>query len=165
MCLSIGQEKFFESNWEEFCIAVRMHKACGFKNGIGLGHNRLSIIDLSEEANQPMIDAETGNVIVFNGEIYNYQEIRAELALKGVRFKTQSDTEVILKSYALKGHACVEDFVGMWAMAIWDPSKQELFCSRDRFGIKPFYYSRSGPGFYFGSEYKVFSISTFSAQC
>lgn len=127
-----------------------------FKNGIGLGHNRLSIIDLSEEANQPMIDAETGNVIVFNGEIYNYQEIRAELALKGVRFKTQSDTEVILKSYALKGHACVEDFVGMWAMAIWDPSKQELFCSRDRFGIKPFYYSRSGPGFYFGSEYKVF---------
>jgi asparagine synthase (glutamine-hydrolysing) len=117
-----------------------------------LGHNRLSIIDLSNDANQPM---QSDNYsIVYNGEVYNYLEIKEELKQKGYQFKTQSDTEVILHAYKEWGAACVERFVGMWAFAIWDNQKKELFASRDRFGIKPFYYISSSGVFYFCSEYK-----------
>jgi asparagine synthase (glutamine-hydrolysing) len=122
-----------------------------------LGHNRLSIIDLSDDANQPM---ERGDlVIVYNGEVYNYLEIRNELAKKGHQFRTKSDTEVVLAAYEEWGRECVERFVGMWAFAIWDKKKRELFCSRDRFGIKPFYYIHAGDRFYFGSEYKPLKLS------
>ncbi len=122
-----------------------------------LGHNRLSIIDLSNAANQPM---EYGDlVIVYNGEVYNYVEIQDELIKCGYRFRTTSDTEVILASYKMWGGECVKRFVGMWAFAIWDKTKRELFCSRDRFGIKPFYYIHSGNKFYFGSEYKPLKLS------
>ena len=122
-----------------------------------LGHNRLSIIDLSERANQPMEYDDL--VIVYNGEVYNYIEIKKELEKKGYQFCTESDTEVILVAYKEWGGDCVNRFVGMWAFAIWDRAKKELFCSRDRFGIKPFYYIHSGDRFYFGSEYKPLKLS------
>lgn len=122
-----------------------------------LGHNRLSIIDLSDNANQPM---EYGDlVITYNGEIYNYIEIKQKLIAKGYSFRTASDTEVILAAYREWGSSCVREFVGMWAFAIWNKTKKELFCSRDRFGIKPFYYIHSGNKFYFGSEYKPLKIT------
>jgi len=122
-----------------------------------LGHNRLSIIDLSDDANQPM---ELGDlVIVYNGEVYNYLEIRADLAKKGHTFRAKSDTEVILAAYKEWGRECVNYFVGMWAFAIWDKLNKELFCSRDRVGIKPFYYIHDGNRFYFGSEYKPLKLS------
>jgi asparagine synthase (glutamine-hydrolysing) len=122
-----------------------------------LGHNRLSIIDLSDEANQPMAYGDL--VIVYNGEVYNYLEIKDELKKKGYRFRTDSDMEVILAAYKEWGAECVTRFVEMWAFAIWDRSKQELFCSRDRFGIKPFYYIHSEKQFYFGSEYRPLKLS------
>ncbi|MFN4235540.1 MAG: asparagine synthase (glutamine-hydrolyzing) [Bacteroidia bacterium] len=117
-----------------------------------LGHNRLSIIDLSDNANQPMHFENLS--IVYNGEIYNYLEIKEELQKKGYHFKTQSDTEVILVAYKEWGENCVNYFVGMWAFVIWDSQKKELFASRDRFGIKPFYYISHSGAFYFSSEYK-----------
>ena len=121
-------------------------------DSVMLGHNRLSIIDLNETANQPMdfFDA----VITFNGEIYNYIELKKELVQQGEVFHTDSDTEVILASYRRYGRNCVKHFVGMWAFVIWDKKTNELFCSRDRFGIKPFYYIHEGSKFFFASEYK-----------
>lgn len=127
-----------------------------------LGHNRLSIIDLSEDGNQPM--EYFGATIVFNGEIYNYKEIRKELQLKGYEFRTESDTEVVLAAYREYGEACVEKFVGMWAFALWDNKEEFLFCSRDRFGIKPFYYIHENDRFYFGSEYRVLKLSPLFAK-
>ncbi|MFM2134879.1 MAG: Asparagine synthetase [Bacteroidota bacterium] len=127
-----------------------------------LGHNRLSILDLSPEGNQPM--HAFGTVIVFNGEVYNYRELRSELEAMGDRFRTQTDTEVVQAAYRRFGAACVQRFVGMWAFALWDPAKRLLFCSRDRFGIKPFHYIEQGGRFYFGSEYKALRPSpVFSA--
>lgn len=146
-------------------IAHRGPDARGLQieGSLALGHNRLSIIDLSVEGNQPM--RRNGLWIVFNGEIYNYIEIRSELQQAGVAFMTGTDTEVILAAYERYGHACVDRFVGMWSFAIWDESKHELFCSRDRFGIKPFYYIAQGDTFYFGSEYKaLYPSPLFSAD-
>lgn len=122
---------------------------------IGLMHRRLSIIDLSPGGHQPMIDEITEAVIVFNGEIYNYKEVRLELESLGHSFKNDSDTEVILKAYAQWEEKCVNRFVGMWAFAIYDPKKFRLFLSRDRFGIKPLYYSFSNNKFAFASEIKA----------
>ncbi|MBK8363654.1 MAG: asparagine synthase (glutamine-hydrolyzing) [Bacteroidetes bacterium] len=122
-----------------------------------LGLNRLSIIDLSPDGVQPMHYFDS--VIVFNGEIYNYIEVREELISKGYKFSTQSDTEVILAAYREYGTSCVDKFLGMWAFALWDKKKNELFCSRDRFGIKPFYYIFENGRFYFGSEYKALKKS------
>jgi asparagine synthase (glutamine-hydrolysing) len=119
---------------------------------IYFGHNRLSIIDLNPEANQPMHFGKYW--IVFNGEIYNYQEIREELIKKGIHFSTSSDTEVILKSFDFYGESCVEQFIGMWAFSIYNQEDNSLFCSRDRFGIKPFYYQSNTNSFYFSSEIK-----------
>jgi asparagine synthase (glutamine-hydrolysing) len=121
------------------------------------GHNRLSIIDLSPDGIQPMHYFDS--TIVFNGEIYNYIEVREELIKKGYKFSTQSDTEVILAAYREYGTSCVDKFLGMWAFALWDKTKNELFCSRDRFGIKPFYYILENGRFYFGSEYKALKKS------
>ncbi|MEO5571733.1 MAG: asparagine synthase (glutamine-hydrolyzing), partial [Bacteroidia bacterium] len=122
-----------------------------------LGHNRLSIIDLSEHANQPMHYDDY--VIIFNGEMYNYLEVRKKLVEKNYSFKTQSDTEVVLAAYKEWGSDCVKEFVGMWAFVLWDKKKKELFASRDRFGIKPFYYIFEGNKLYFGSEYKALKQS------
>ncbi len=121
-------------------------------NFIGLGHVRLSIIDLST-GQQPM-SSKNGNVITYNGEIYNYLEIRKILQGKGYHFDTTSDTEVILHSYEEWGKDCLEHFRGMFAFAIWDNEKGELFCARDCFGIKPFYYTIVNDTFYFASEAK-----------
>jgi len=136
-------------------IAHRGPDARGIRHygPLTLGHNRLSIIDLSEEANQPM-EREL-NSLIFNGEIYNYVEVREDLKRLGYTFHTTSDTEVILVAYEAWGESCVERFMGMWAFALWDGQKQKLFCSRDRFGIKPFYYIWRDGRFYFASEVKA----------
>lgn len=120
--------------------------------GLTLGHGRLSIIDLSSGADQPMVDSETGNVIVFNGEIYNYAEIRTSLLSQGVAFRTNSDTEVILHAYRVFGSDLLDRLRGMFAFVIYDKLKRQLFAARDRFGIKPFYYLHNSRQFAFSSE-------------
>lgn len=120
---------------------------------VALGHRRLAILDLSELGKQPM-HWEEKYTIVFNGEVYNYIEIREVLLKEGYAFKSESDTEVILAAYDLWGKECVTRFNGMWSFAILDKEKNALFCSRDRFGIKPFYYTISEEEFRFGSEIK-----------
>ena len=114
--------------------------------GCVFGHRRLAIIDLREVSNQPMLDPVTGNVIVYNGEIYNFQEIRKELQNNGVSFNTNSDTEVVLKAYAFWGRGCVSHFRGMFAFAIWESNEQRVFFARDRLGIKPLYWTTVGSG-------------------
>jgi asparagine synthase (glutamine-hydrolysing) len=120
---------------------------------VGLGHRRLSILDLSSSGHQPMI-LDDQYIIVYNGEVYNYLEIKQELLGLGHEFTSGSDTEVILKSYKEWGQKCVQKFNGMWAFAIFDKINKSLFCSRDRFGIKPFYYAFVDDKFVFGSEIK-----------
>ncbi len=122
------------------------------KQFVGFAHQRLSIIDLAQTANQPMTDRE-GNWIAFNGEIYNYIELRKELGEQ--HFVTQSDTEVILFAYKKWGQDCVKHFRGMFAFSLWDESNQLLFCARDHFGIKPFYFTSNHGSFYFASEVKA----------
>lgn len=126
---------------------------------LGLGHTRLAIIDLSPAGHQPMQDPETGNWIVFNGEIYNFQDIRRELAGKGYTFRSQTDTEVILKAYACYGVECLHHFRGMFAFAIWDARQQRLFLARDRLGIKPLYYYHTPDRFLFASEVRALLAS------
>ena len=122
------------------------------KGHVGFAHRRLSIIDLSEHGAQPMTDR-AGNWIAYNGEIYNYRELRRELGEEN--FVSHSDTEVILFAYRKWGTDCVSRFRGMFAFALWDEAGQTLFCARDRFGIKPFYYTTVGDVFYFASEPKA----------
>jgi asparagine synthase (glutamine-hydrolysing) len=122
---------------------------------ISLGHRRLSIIDLSAEARQPMSESTQSCHIVFNGEIYNYREIKEELLKDGYKFRNQSDTEVVLNAYMKWGVKCLEKFNGMFAFVIWDNKKQELFAARDRFGKKPFYYAFKNGQFTFASEPKA----------
>mgnify|MGYP000862511730 FL=1 len=121
---------------------------------VGLGHRRLSIVDLSPAGHQPMPNGDGSLWIVFNGEIYNHEALRAELAALGHGFRSTTDTEVILAAYRQWGEACVQRFEGMWAFAIWEPARQRLFCSRDRLGIKPFHYALTPAGFAFASEIK-----------
>lgn len=121
-------------------------------HGLWLGHRRLSIVDLTDAGAQPMKSDNGDLVITYNGEIYNHVELRAELELRGHRFRSHSDTEVILAAYAEWGGRCVERFNGMWAFAIWNRRMRQLFCSRDRFGVKPFYFSHTTRRFIFGSE-------------
>lgn len=128
--------------------AVVVRGACA------LGHNRLAIIDLPG-GHQPMATPDGRYHIVFNGEIYNYIELRAELQRLGHEFHTRSDTEVILHAYEEWGLACQERFNGMWAFAIWDEVRQELLCSRDRLGVKPLLYAATADAFVFASEAKV----------
>ena len=117
------------------------------------GHRRLSIIDLSDRGHQPMKG--NGCWIVYNGEIYNFPELRKELSSLGYRFNTQTDTEVILAAYDAWGEDCLERFNGMWAFALWDRKNRKLFCARDRFGIKPLYFTTGNSAFLFGSEIKA----------
>jgi asparagine synthase (glutamine-hydrolysing) len=119
---------------------------------LGFGHRRLAIIDLSLHANQPMVDPELGLALVFNGTIYNYRELRRELEAKGYRFFSQGDTETILKAWHAWGEACVERLHGMFAFAIWDLHRRVLFLARDRFGIKPLYWTRDRDRFRFASS-------------
>jgi asparagine synthase (glutamine-hydrolysing) len=122
---------------------------------IGLGNRRLAILDLSPQGHQPMNDPATGNWIVYNGEVYNFQEVRAKLERQRVYFRSHSDTEVILKAYAHWGKDCLHEFRGMFALALWDAQKHRLFVARDPMGIKPFYYYRSDRYFMFSSEVRT----------
>ena len=123
------------------------------ENNVGLGHRRLSVIDLNT-GDQPMYSDDGNKVLTFNGEIYNYIELREELSMKGYVFKTNSDTEVVIKSYEEWGFDCQNKFNGMWAFALWDKLKKELFLSRDRIGEKPLHYSVYENSLIFGSEMK-----------
>lgn len=122
---------------------------------ITLGHRRLAIIDLSEHGAQPMASADGSVVLVFNGEIYNYLELREELEALGHAFKSQTDTEVLLSAYLQWGDSCVQRFNGMWAFALWDKRRKRLLLSRDRFGVKPLYYFEDEKSLVFSSEIKA----------
>jgi asparagine synthase (glutamine-hydrolysing) len=122
------------------------------KDNVGFGFVRLSILDLTFSGHQPMFDNSGRFVILFNGEVYNFIEIREILKNKGYKFISNTDTEVVLKSYLEWGEDCLNRFNGMWAFVIYDNEKKELFCARDRFGIKPFYYFRDDNQFIFASE-------------
>lgn len=124
------------------------------ENNVGIGSTRLAIIDLRDIANMPLYDTENRYVIVYNGEIYNYVEVRKELVQKGHKFTTDSDTEVVLNAYKEWGEDCLHKLNGMWAFAIWDKKEQSLFCSRDRFGIKPLYFYKDSERLIFASEIK-----------
>ena len=132
-------------------------KVIGDAGGIILGHRRLSILDLSAHGHQPMSYRDR-YWIVYNGEIYNYLELRDELSAAGYTFSTNSDTEVILAAYDYWGEGCLSRFNGMWGFAILDQKLQTLFLARDRFGVKPLYFSRVGERFAFASEIKAFSV-------
>jgi asparagine synthase (glutamine-hydrolysing) len=122
---------------------------------LGLGHRRLSIIDLSERASQPMVSACGRYVVVFNGEIYNYPALRRDLESKGSVFRTSADTEILLHLYELKGAQMVHDIRGMFAFAVWDNQKRSLFLARDPYGIKPLYTANDGWTFRFASQVKA----------
>ncbi len=149
-------------NFSDEKIIKKMNKSIGhrgpdgegiFVNGkISLGHRRLAIIDISQDGRQPLKYKELQ--IIFNGEIYNYLELKKKLEQKGYTFKTKTDTEVITAAYLEWGEKCVEKFNGMWAFVIYDPHQNILFCSRDRLGVKPFYYYWQNNKFIFSSEIK-----------
>jgi asparagine synthase (glutamine-hydrolysing) len=127
--------------------------------GAGLGHRRLSIIDLSDSGRQPMANENGRYWITFNGEIYNYRELRAELVARGHCFASHTDTEVIVHLFEDCGPGCVDRLNGMFAFAIWDAQERSLFVARDRFGIKPFYFAVTADAFVFGSEIKALLAS------
>ncbi len=122
---------------------------------LGFGYRRLSIIDLSPLGHQPMSNGDGTVWLIFNGEIYNYIELREQLVAKGYVFRTKTDGEVIIHSYEEWGRDCLNHFNGMWAFALWDARTKTLFCARDRFGVKPFYYFKNESGFAFASEIKA----------
>src|SRR6218665_12923 len=153
-------KKFSEAELQEMTcsIAHRGPDAHGYfmDDVAGLGHRRLSIIDLSDSANQPMYSSDNRYVMVYNGEVYNYREIATELKQRyKTNFSTSSDSEVILEAYVQYGPDFVQKLNGMFAIAIYDKAKHELFVCRDRIGIKPFYYFWDGANFAFASELKA----------
>ncbi|MEK6899471.1 MAG: asparagine synthase (glutamine-hydrolyzing) [Nanoarchaeota archaeon] len=151
-------------NWEDAklvkkmadCISYRGPDQEGyFVNGVSLGHKRLSIIDLSYQGRQPMFNEDGSICVVFNGEIYNFQELKPELEKKGHIFRSHTDTEVIIHAYEEYGVDCLHKFNGMFAFALWDSNKNELFIARDRLGIKPLYYHYKKGKLIFASEIKA----------
>lgn len=165
MCGIFGYIGSIPETLAKSCVDTLAHRG---PDGSGLwstpevtfGHRRLSILDLSDHAKQPMRSASDRYVLTFNGEIYNFLELRTELQSLGCRFHTDSDTEVILAAFEAWGEDCQHRFNGMWAFAIWDTHNKSLFLSRDRFGKKPLYYAKSAQGdFVFASEMKaLFSL-------
>ncbi len=127
------------------------HEGMYLDGPLAFGHRRLAVIDLSAHSDQPMVDKALGLAVVFNGTIYNYRELRRELATLGYRFFSEGDTEVILKAYHAWGEDCVRRFEGMFAFAVWSESDRTLFLGRDRAGIKPLYYAHDGSRFRFAS--------------
>ena len=125
-------------------------------DGVGIGHRRLAIIDLSEAGHQPMMSRDGRFVMAYNGEVYNYQEIRLELESRGYRFHSKTDSEVVLNAFVEWGADSFLKFNGMFALAIWDKKEKCLTLARDRYGIKPLYYAKQGSLFLFGSESKSF---------
>ena len=128
-------------------------------HAIGFGHTRLAIIDLSAAGNQPMQDPATGNWITFNGEIYNFRELRARLDTKEEQWRSASDTEVVLRAYRTWGRDCLDHLRGMFAFALWDRERQQLLLARDRLGIKPLYYFHTPGSFLFASEVRALLAS------
>src|SRR2546423_4958026 len=120
------------------------------------GHHRLAIIDLSPAGHEPMHDPDTDNWIIFNGEIYNYRELRQQLKQQGQVFRTQTDTEVILKAYAYWGSSCARHLRGIFSFGIWSRSSRRLFLARDHLGVKPLYYWFDGSTLIFASEGRAF---------
>lgn len=160
MCGIVGSisKKF---NFSEEAIGALAHRGPDdqglfYENGVTLGHRRLSIVDLSANGHQPMISSDGRYVIIYNGEIYNHQHIREKLLSKGYSFKSTSDTETLLNGYAEFGPAIVEKLNGIFAFAIYDRIKEEVFIGRDQFGIKPLYYYHKNEVFLFASEIKAF---------
>jgi asparagine synthase (glutamine-hydrolysing) len=151
-------------SWKDESLIARMTHALAHRgpdqsgiyveNGCSLGHRRLSIIDLSVHGRQPMSNEDGTLWITFNGEIYNYRELRADLLQRGHRFRSQTDSEVILHLYEEHGIESLNSLRGMFAFAIWDATRRRLFAARDRFGQKPFYYTVRGQQFLFASEIK-----------
>jgi asparagine synthase (glutamine-hydrolysing) len=135
-----------------FAPGRRSSHATRAQYGVGLTHRRLAIVDLSPTGHQPMCDARAKHWIVYNGEIYNHIELREELQKSGEQWIGTSDTEVILAAYRAWGRDCLSHLNGMFAFALWDGERRELFCARDRFGIKPFYYELTDGGLAFASE-------------
>ncbi|MCA1714230.1 MAG: asparagine synthase (glutamine-hydrolyzing), partial [Gammaproteobacteria bacterium] len=127
--------------------------------GLVLGHRRLSILDLSARADQPMLSADGRHAIIFNGEIYNFRELRHDLEREGVAFRTSSDTEVLLALYARHGEGMLDMLRGMFAFAIWDRQLRRLFLARDPYGIKPLYLARGRDGWLFASQVKTLLAS------
>ena len=121
----------------------------------GLGHRRLAIIDLSPAGRQPMATEDSRFVIAYNGEVYNFNELRLELEAKGYQFHSRTDSEVVLKALSHWGVDALKRFNGMFALALWDTERKELLLARDRYGIKPLYYAQIGSRFLFGSEIKA----------
>ena len=159
---SLGIERTRES--VERMLKVQSHRGpdssgvwCGTVSGthIGLGLRRLKILDLSDAADQPMLSDDGRFVLVFNGEIYNYIELRHELAASGARFRTDGDTEVLLRALILWGPAALERLNGMWALALLDCLHGEILLSRDRFGVKPLYTYTDERGLFVSSEIKA----------
>lgn len=161
MCGICGSINFDLNPVEETVVRSMMQKmkhrgpndkGVFIENNIGFGFVRLSIIDLSNAGHQPMHDNSERYTIVFNGEIYNYIELREELKSLGVKFRTQTDTEVLLAMYIQYGAECLNKLNGMFAFAVYDNVTKQVFAARDRFGVKPFYYYQSESSFYFASE-------------
>ncbi|MEO6694555.1 MAG: asparagine synthase (glutamine-hydrolyzing) [Ignavibacteria bacterium] len=150
-------KKFYEERFgDTSAIQKGSHILSPSQNvfNLALGFRRLSILDLSVNGHQPFFNEEKNISMIFNGEVYNYIEIREELKTKGFKFRTATDTEVIMNSYVEWGEDCLNRFNGMWGIAIYDMRKNVLFCSRDRFGVKPFYYYKDENCFVFASELK-----------
>ena len=148
-----------KSNVIDDMLMVQHHRGPDFtgkwlEEGVAIGHNRLSIIDLSNSANQPFFDETNRYAIVFNGEIYNYIELRKKLE-SSYSFRTTSDTEVLLAAFIFWGKDCLKYLNGMFSFAIYDSKSKSLFAARDRFGVKPFFYHKSNDSFYFSSEIKA----------
>ena len=122
---------------------------------MGIGHRRLAILDLSPAGHQPMVSADHRWVLSYNGEVYNYRELRADLETEGVKFQSQADTEVVLYALSTWGTDALLKFNGMFALALWDRKEKSLLLARDRYGIKPIYYARQGNTFAFGSQQKA----------
>ena len=140
---------------KELSALAHINKPVSAEFDLAFGHHRLSILDLSVRGHQPLPNADETAWLVYNGEIYNYLELRNELRALGYTFQSESDTEVILQAYRCWGEQCVQKFNGMWAFVIYDVAKNKLFMSRDRFGIKPFYYYLGEGFFVFASEPKA----------
>ena len=136
-------------------MGIFLSEANGSGVQAGLGHQRLSIIDLSPAAHQPMSNEDGTIWLTYNGEIYNYKDLRRELEGKGHRFRSDSDTEVVIHLYEEEGLEAVKRFNGMFAFGLWDEKKQRLWLCRDRVGIKPLVYSWDGARLLFASEIKA----------
>src|SRR5436189_2817576 len=156
--LSLGDKPVFEEEIQSMCDAM-VHRGpddAGYyvRDGIALGMRRLSIIDLST-GHQPVHNEDRSIWVVFNGEIYNFKSLRADLERQGHVFYTGSDTEVIVHLYEQYGESCLSKLRGMFAFAIWDERRRQLFVARDRLGVKPLFFGEAGGRFVFGSELKV----------